>query len=116
MLITNVQQGHMADDVNLNINCWQLENYVSLLFLDPPKEECNGLGEYYAHAALNLFGGLTRNFLSFQFKLDQDNDIRENKIKDFDLDENQKKELSHILYTGDKITGLHIISEWVKTL
>jgi len=116
VLITNVQQGHMADNVNLNINCWQLENYISLIFLDPRKAKCNGLGEYYDHAALNLFGGLTRNFLSFQFKLDQDNDIRENKIKDFDLDENQKKELSHIFYTGDKITGLHIISEWVKTL
>lgn len=116
VLITNVQSGHMADDVNLNINCWQLENYVSLLFLDPRKEKCNGLGEYYEHVALNLFGGLTRNFLYFQFKLDQDNYKRENKIKDFDLDENQKKVLSHIFYTGDKITNLHIISEWVKTL
>lgn len=116
VMITNVQHGHMADDVNLNINCWQLENYVSLLFLDPRKEKCNGLGEYYANAALNLFGGLTRNFLSFLFKLDQDNDIRENKIEDFDLDENQRKELSHIVYIGDKITNLNIISEWSKTL
>lgn len=114
VMITNVQHGHMADDVNLNINCWQLENYASLLFLDPRKEKRNGLGEYYVHVALNLFGGLTRNFLSFQFNLDQDNDIRGNKIKDFD--ENQKKALSHIFYTEDKITDLHIISEWYKTL
>lgn len=116
VLLTNVQHGHMGDGVNLDTNCWQLENYVSLLFLDPRKEKCNGLGEYYLHAALNLFGGLTRDFLSFQLKLDQDNDIRENKIKGFGLDENQKKALSHIFYTGDKITDLHIISEWVKTL
>lgn len=116
VLITNVQHGHMADNVDLNINCWQLENYVSLLFLDPRKEKCNGLGEYYEHAALNLFGGLTHDFLSFQFSLDQENNIRENKIKGFGLDENQKKALSRFFYTGDKITGLHIISEWAKTL
>ena len=110
VLITNVQHGHMADDINLNINCWQLEEYVSLLFLNPKKEGCNGLGEYYAHAALNLFGRFTRDFLSFLVRLDQGNDIRENKIKGSGLDENQKKAFSHILYIGDKITDLHIIS------
>ncbi len=116
VLLTNVQHGHMGSDVDLNINCWHLENYVSLLFLDPRKQEYNVKGEYYSEAALDLFGGLTRNFLSFQFKLDQDNNIRENKINEVDLDENQKKALSYFLYTEDKIIDLQIISEWVKTL
>lgn len=116
VLITNVQHGHMADDVNLDINCWQLENYVSLLFLNPKKENKNQLGKYYESKALDLFGGLTRNFLSFLFDLDQKNNIRENEIKGMGLDENQNKTLSHILYIEDKITNLHIISEWVKTL
>lgn len=116
VLLTNVQHGHMGDDVNLEINLWQMENYLSLLFLDPRKEECNGFGEYYANAALHLFGGLTRDFLFYQMELDKNNDIRENKTKSFGLDENQKKGLNRIFYTKDKIVGLQIISEWVKTL
>lgn len=116
VMLTNVQHGHMADDVDLNINCWHLENYVSLLFLNPQKEKCNGLGKYYQNEALNLFGGLTRNFLFFQCDLDQNNDVREKTIKGLHLDENQKKILASTFYTEDKITELQIISEWVKTL
>lgn len=116
VMITNVQHGHMADDVNLNINCWDLENYVSLLFLNPQKEKCNGLGEYYQHEALNLFGGFTNDFLAFQIELDDKNATRKNTLNGFDLDKNQKKELAFKFYTEDKITELEIISKWVKTL
>lgn len=119
VLLTNVQHGHMGADIDLNINCWQLENYVSLLFLDPRKQTVNGLGEYYTDAALNLFGGLTRNFLSFQFTLDQDNednDIRNSKAIEVGLDENQKKDLFYLYYIQDKIIDLRIIYKWKKTL
>lgn len=116
VLITNVQHGHMADTVDLSINCWHLENYVSLLFLDPRKEQVNGLGEYYAQEALNLFGGLTRDFLFFQMDLDQKIDIRSKAIDRLGLNKLQTENLSHILYMGDKFVDLKIISEWVKTL
>lgn len=114
VLLTNVQHGHMSDDVDLKINCWQMENYVSLLFLDPRKQDCYGMVEYYGNEALDLFGGLTRDFISYQWKLDKNNDKRENNTKSLGLDENQKKELNRLYYTGDKIFGSHIISEWVK--
>lgn len=115
VMITNVQYGHKAN-INLELNCWQLENYVSLLFLDPRKEQYNGLGDYYKNSALNLFGGLTRNFLFFQNDLDQDISRREKNINRLNLDRNQNKILSQIFYLGDKIIDLKIVSEWVKTL
>jgi len=116
VLITNVQHGHMADTVDLSINCWHLENYVSLLLLNPQKEQVNGLGEYYFQRALDLFGGLTRDFLSFQFDLDQKINARSNAIDNLGLNRHQTKKLFDILYMGDKLVDLKIISEWVKTL
>lgn len=116
VMLTNVQHGHMADDIDLSINCWNLENYVSLLFLNPQKENCHGLGEYYMNSALNLFGGMTRNFLSFQQKLDEKNIRREQEIKKQNSNKNQNKALSHIFYMEDKLIDLRIISEWVETL
>src|SRR5699024_11053606 len=98
---------------NLNINCWHLENYVSLLFLDPRKENSNGLGKYYRDAAIDLFGELTSNFLSFQLELDENNDIRNSKLG---LNEPQKRVLPYGLYINDKIISLQIISEWIKTI
>ena len=116
VLLTNVQHGHMADDVDLNINCWALENYISLLFLDPRKEKCYGLGDYYKKYALELFGGMTRDFLFFQYELDQGNVERNKEIEKLNLNDSQNKALSQILYIGDKISGLKIISEWVERL
>lgn len=116
VLITNVQHGHMADNVDLSINCWKLENYVSLLILDPRKEQIEGLGEYYFQTALDLFGGLTRDFLKFQFYMDRKNDIRSSHIKYLSLNENQATALNHMLYIGDKFTDLQIVSKWVETL
>lgn len=117
VLITNVQHGHMGTNVDLNINCWKLENYVSLLFLDPRKQSVNGLGKYYKDVALNLFGGLTRDFLSFQIKLDEVNDIRNSKISRLvDLNEEKIKVLFDLKNTKDKIIDFQIISEWIKTL
>lgn len=116
VLLTNVQHGHMGADVDLNINCWHLENYVSVLFLDPRKGNSNGLGEYYRDAAIDLFGGSTSAFLSFQLELDKNNDIRGSEISKLDLDENPKRVLSYGLYNNDKIISLQIISEWIKTI
>lgn len=116
VLLTNVQHGHMADDVDLNMNCWALENYISLLFLDPRKEKRYGLGDYYEKYALDLFGGMTRDFLVFQYKLDQGNVERNKEIEKLNLNDSQNKALSQILYIGDKIIGLKIISEWVERL
>lgn len=114
VLITNTQHRHMSDDVDLSINCWHLENYLSLLFLNPKKEKCNELGKYYEQEALDLFGGYTRNFLSFQFSLDYKNDIRSNIIIESDLDKKQKKELFNRFHSEDMIVGFNIISEWLK--
>ena len=116
VLLTNVQYGHMADDVDLNTNCWKLENYLSLLFLDPRKEKCNGLGDYYKNSALDLFGGMTRNFLLFQYELDQGNIERDKRIEKLNLNDNQIKVLYQNLYIEDKIVDLEIISKWVERL
>ena len=116
VLLTNVQHGHMGYNVNLSINCWKLENYVSLLFLDPRKQNINGLSEYYEKSALNLFGGQTRNFLSFQNKLDEEINLRNRKIKECNLDERKREKLFDKFYLEDKITSLQIISEWIKVL
>lgn len=116
VLLTNVQYGHMTDDVDLNMNCWALENYISLLFLDPRKEKRYGLGDYYEKYALDLFGGMTRDFLFFQYELDQGNVERNKEIEKLNLNDSQNKALSQILYIGDKISGLKIISEWVERL
>lgn len=115
VLLTNVQHGHMADDVNLDWNCWELENYISLLFLDPRKENCNGLGDYYKDHALDLFGESTRDFLKFQYKLDQGNVERDKKIEQLNLNDIQNKETSQILYMGDKMIELEIISKWIMS-
>ena len=116
VLLTNVQHGHMADDVDLNLNCWKLENYISLLFLDPRKEKCDGLGDYYKNFALNMFGPITQDFLYFLCELDQANVERDKKMKKLNLNDNQNKALSHILYIEDKIIDLQIISKWVERL
>lgn len=116
VMITNLQHGHMGDEVDTAINCWQLENYVSLLFLDPRKENINNLGQYYSNSGIDLFGGLTRNFLRFQYELDETNKQREKIIENQQLNENKRIELSRVLYTNDKIVDLQIVSEWVKTL
>lgn len=116
VLLTNVQHGHMADDVDLNLNCWELENYTSLLFLDPRKEKCDGLGDYYKNFALDMFGRMTRDFLNFQYELDQGNIERNKKIEKLNLNDNQNKALSQILYIEDKIIDLEIISKWVERL
>lgn len=116
VLLTNVQHGHMADDIYLNINCWELENYISLLFLDPRKEKCYGLGEYYEKHALDLFGGMTRNFLCFQYKLDQENVERNKEMEKLNLNDSQNKAFYQKHYIEDKIIGLKIISNWVESL
>lgn len=103
VMLTNVQHGHMADDVDLSTNCWKLENYSSLLLLNPQKQLCNRLGEYYEGKALDLFGGTTRSFLKYQDNLERDKVVG-------------KLNLNSELYIEDKITNLQIISEWVKTL
>ena len=116
VLLTNVQCGHMSDDVDFNVNCWELENYISLLFLDPRKEKRYELGDYYAKYALDLFGGMTRDFLFFQYELDQGNVERNKEIEKLNLNDSQNKALSQTLYIKDKIIDLKIISEWVERL
>lgn len=116
VLLTNVQDGHMGHDVYLNTNCWQLENYISLLILDPRKVGVNELGKYYADEAVSLFGGLTCSFLSFQYKLDQNNDIRNCQINEINLDENLKRYLFYPYYIKDKIIDFQIISKWTEIL
>lgn len=116
VMITNVQHGHMGDEVDTTVNCWHLENYVSLLFLDPRKETVNNLGQYYFNSGIDLFGGLTRDFLRFQDELDETNKQREKIIEKQQLSENEKRELLRALYINDKIVNLQIVSEWVKTL
>lgn len=113
VLITNVQAGHKAFNVDKNINKWMLENYISLLFLNPQKENLYELGNYYINKAINLFGGLTRSFLQFQLALDEKNQARDNNIDKTIRLTSRRRELN---YLGDKIIDLQIISEWVKTL
>lgn len=113
VMITNVQIGHKAADIYLNMNCWKLENYLSLLFLDPRKEKIYGLGEYYKNSALYLFGDGTKNFLQFLDDLDSKNDKRKNIINKLNID---NALLSHIFYITDKITDLHIVSNWIETI
>ena len=114
VLLTNVQHGHMADDIDLNTNCWSLENYISLLFLDPRKEKDNELVDYYKKYALNLFGGRTISFLCFLDELDQVNVERNKIIEKLYLNDNQNEVLLQDYYIKDKIIGLRVISEWFE--
>ena len=75
IMLTNVQHGHMADNVDLTVNCWKLENYMSLLFLNPKKNDKNhNLEEYFFKYAIKLFDNRTLSFLMFLEKLDRHND------------------------------------------
>lgn len=111
VLLTNVQHGHMADDVDLSINCWYLENYISLLFLNPQKEYHNELAEFYFNKAIKLFGGNTMVFLSFQAGLDANIEKRDTQLEKLGLEKCKK-----LFFIEDMIVDSQIISEWVKTL
>ncbi|MEI3018402.1 MAG: hypothetical protein V8T38_15220 [Oscillospiraceae bacterium] len=111
VLLTNVQHGHMADDVDLNINCWHLENYISLLFLNPQKEYHNELAEFYFNKALKLFGGNTMDFLFFLSELDANIEKRDAQLKKWGLEKCKK-----LFFIEDKIIDSQIITEWIKTL
>lgn len=111
VLLTNVQHGHMADDVDLNINCWHLENYISLLFLNPQKEYHNELAEFYFNKALKLFGGNTMDFLFFLSELDANIEKRDAQLEKWGLEKCKK-----LFFIEDKIIDSQIITEWIKTL
>lgn len=112
VMITNIQNGHMSDDNYPDINCWNLENYISLLFLNPLKAEADGNMKYYTDAALDLFGGLTCKFLAYLDEQDRKNKLREDSLKKSGLNNNQISALTRMFYQTDKIRGLHIVSEW----
>lgn len=114
VMLTNVQHGHMPHKVNLGINCWKLENYISLLLLNPIKEKTYGLGEYYAKSALNMFGGITWVFLKFLDKLDQIN-LHADKCYASNLSNEQRKRLAFLSIMDYKITESQIISQWIKS-
>ena len=116
VLLTNVQSGHRTSDAFPNTNCWQLESYISLLFLDPRKQDVFELGKYYSGIVADLFGGLTYDFLSFQCKLDYNNEIRNGMVKKVGLNKSQESILLNLNYMRDKILQIQIISEWIKNL
>ncbi|MCI6582974.1 MAG: hypothetical protein MSH15_13505, partial [Oscillospiraceae bacterium] len=52
-----------------NINVWELENNINLLFLDPKKESTKK-GKFYFNHAINMFGTLTLSFITYLQNLD----------------------------------------------
>lgn len=114
ILLTNVQYGHRSDKIDLSINCWHLENYLSLLFLNPIKQNDKKLWDYYANHAIYLFSNHTFDFLLYQQYLDKENEKRDEIIRKQTFIE--KYSLKSSLYINDKIKELHIIEGWTKNL
>lgn len=114
ILLTNIQHGHMTDDVMTDINCWDLQNYVSLLFLNPQKEHTNGFGEYYFKYTVDIFGFCTRDFLVYQRELDRQSDLYSSYIDSETCSENERSIYRKALYLNEKLVDMSIISEWCK--
>lgn len=115
VLLTNTQCGHQGNPKWSDQNCWHLENYVSLLLLDPNKEKDERVSKFYFDYGISLFGDLTQDFLEYQFMLDEKNNERNNKISATCKTDDEKSNIEQMLYTGDKIVDLQIISEWIKS-
>ena len=104
----------MTDDVMTDINCWDLQNYVSLLFLNPQKEHTDGFGEYYFKYAVDIFGFCTRDFLVYQRELDRQSDPYSSYIDSETCSENERSIYRKALYLNEKLVDMSIISEWCK--
>ena len=116
VLITNLQAGHHAIDNGQDINRWKLENYISLLFLNPLKEKCYGLGDYYKNKAIDLFGMQTRDFLQFLKELDEINQAQDNDTNNIISSMSRIYGQNLIKYIFSRYDDSHIISKWAETL
>lgn len=113
VMLTNIVHGHTGDPKCEKYNCWKMENYISLLFLNPLKEQDQALADYYFNHAIKMFGSNSMDFLEFQCLLDQKNEERDN----YSLGQGiLGKQLKQLYYTEDKIVDLQIISEWCKSI
>ena len=119
ILLTNIQHGHMISPLHEdeNFNCWHMENYLSLLFLNPLKEENSTLASYYFNNAINIFGPQTADFLQYQCELDKANMNKYYPIlESHKIESEQFDRILFDYWINFKITDNEIISEWSKTL
>lgn len=85
------------------VNIWDLEQTVNLLFLDPRKEHSQK-GKFYFSQGIWLFGDLTYKFLEYQKNLDTTNSVSS------DDKEFEDK------YINFKVTELSIVSNFFNQL
>lgn len=116
ILLTNIQSGHTSDKVNLEVNCWEFENYLSLLLFNPQKEKNNELSQYYWSSAIHLFGSQTCSFFYYLYTLDQicSEKFEQTKKACSCLSSAQKREQIEHLYLQSKIEDLQIITKWIE--
>lgn len=112
VMITNIQSGHVGNPEYYAINCWALENYLSLIFLDPRKEKKHNLGRYFFESGGTLFGSNTFEFIKFQERLD-DLDKNVDLIRNDNTNQNYVDEDKYIY---KKILSMQMISEWVNEM
>ena len=116
IMLTNIVHGHTGDPECDKYNCWNLENYVSLLFLNPMKEKDKDLADYYFKHAITLFGNNSMDFLRYQCELDLKNNEREKWLVSQGIMGDKLTQIQKMYYSEDKIIGLKIISEWCKSI
>lgn len=88
-----------------NLNVWKLEETICILLLDPRKEK-ETKGSFYFECGIDIFGPLSRAFLSYQHKLDETSENLQY-INSYGAD---------ISYLRFKELDLRIISSFLKTL
>lgn len=70
ILLTTPVCGHKGDPKFKEINTWNLEETINLLFLNPKKQESDN-GKFYFKNAWKIFGDLIYNFNEYLKMLDQ---------------------------------------------
>lgn len=108
ILLTTPACGHVRWEMYGKINVWSLEETVNILLLNPDREHSK-TGDYYIKYGMSMFGELTKEFLMFQQKLDEQ---AKEKWRDID-DRDNIRDMRYIDY---KIVDLQIVTEFMNYL
>ncbi|MER2006416.1 MAG: hypothetical protein ABS939_03100 [Psychrobacillus sp.] len=106
ILLTTSATGHAGWYYYEDVNVWKLEETLSILLLNPDRE-LTETGEFYISDGIDLFGGLSKEFLCFLNKLDENN---KEKWKD-EAGDNWR-----LRYYEEKLKEMQIVSEFSNYL
>lgn len=115
IMLTDVQHGHIGGDFKIDVNLWDLNNYVSLLFLNPNKARICDIGNFFTEA-IDIFGTYTKHFIKFQLDRHMESEKCHECIRKSKNSDKAKELLEEDLIIHEKLFELNIISEWYKTL